>query len=413
MNASGDLRAWSSIVAHPLVVFTSVWTLAFGLYGLHLSELLIFDASHFVYLYVAILAPFLIGYAYVGMILFGTSRGASMRAGITEFETAGLMEGESEVIWRRAKSLFWIWAALTVVEVVVSRGVPLIWLIEGSAKGYRDFGIPSVHGILLSMILACSMVSYYLYLETKDRRYRTIPIFSVVWFLICITRGFFVGILLQFLFLFLSVNRLKFGRTFKITVGILCVIVFFGIVGTLRSGSADLIRAVGQPTERFPTWLPTGFLWVYIYVATPLNNLFNTIQLHPAVDSYTLSTTTAQLFPSFIRGLFFAKSSLREANLVSEHLNVSTDFIGPYLDMGVLGVVVFSVLFGAVAKAFWSHRNSRVWLLGYAFIAQAMALSVFYDILLDLPFLFQLAWFWYLLRPVSGTVTASGGSVAT
>lgn len=413
MSASSDRRAWGSIVAHPVAVFVGVWTLTFLMYGLHLSELLIFDASNFIYLYVAIVASFLIGYAYIGVILFGVSRGAMTGPGIRGFDVARLTDEETDVIWRRVRFLLWIWAVFTVVEVIVSRGVPLMWLVEGSSKDYRDFGIPSVHGILLSLLCACSMASYYLYLETRERRYAAIPAFAVIWFLICITRGFFVGILLQFLFLFLTMNRLKTGRMLKIFVAIICVIVFFGVVGTFRSGSADLIRAVGQPTERFPTWLPTGFLWVYIYVATPLNNLFNTIQLHPAIDSYSLSSTTAELFPSFIRGLIFAKDRLREADLVSQNLNVSTDFIGPYLDMGVLGVVVFSVLFGAVAKLFWSRRNSRVSLLGYAFIAQAMALSVFYDILLDLPFLFQLIWFWYLFRPPPGAATESSGGVAT
>ncbi|MFZ1867506.1 MAG: O-antigen polymerase [Steroidobacteraceae bacterium] len=399
MDGSGTRRLSGSIGAHPVCVFVGVWTFAFLMYALHLSELLIFDVWTFTYLYVAIVGSFLVGYAYVGILSFGLSRGASSSSGMTAFDFTWLAGDEVEVIWRRVKLLFWIWVLFTIGEVVASGGVPLMWLVEGSTKGYRDFGIPSVHGILLSLICACSMISYHLYLETRERRFTAIPIFAVIWFLICITRGFFVGILLQFLFLYLCVNRLKTGKMVKIVIAILSVIIFFGVIGTFRSG-ADAIRAVGEPTERFPTWLPTGFLWVYIYVATPLNNLFNSIQLHPAIESYSLSTTTAQLFPSFIRGLIFAKSSLREADLVSQNLNVSTEFIGPYLDMGVLGIVVFSLLFGALAKVFWSHRSSRLSLLGYAFVAQALALSVFYDILLDLPFLFQLAWFWYILRPI-------------
>ncbi|HZT05251.1 MAG TPA: O-antigen polymerase [Steroidobacteraceae bacterium] len=410
MDGSDIRRLRGSIIAHPVCVFAGVWTLAFLLYGLHLSELLIFDATGFAYLYAAIVGSFLAGYFYASALFFGLSRGASSGTEVMGFGFTDLMADEVEVIWKRVKTLFWIWALLTVVEVVVSRGVPLMWLFEGVGKDYRDFGIPSVHGVLLSLLLACSMVSYYLHLHSPQRRFIAIPIFAVIWFLICITRGFFVGILLQFLFLYLCVNRIKTSQAVKIGGAILAVIVFFGLVGNLRSGGADLIRAVGQPTARFPTWLPTGFLWVYIYMATPLNNLFNTIQLHVTVDSYTLSTTTAQLFPSFIRNLIFAKESLKQADLVSQNLNVSTEFIGPYLDMGMLGIVVFSLLFGALANVFWSRRSSRASLLGYAFIAQAMALSIFYDILLDLPFLFQLAWFWYILRPVRWRTVAAEGS---
>jgi hypothetical protein len=66
--------------------------------------------------------------------------------------------------------------------------------------------------------------------------------------------------------------------------------------------------------------------------------------------------------------------------------------------MGILGVTIFSFFIGAVAGLFWNLRRKRFFLLGYAFVAHSMALSVFYDEILFLPFLFQLVWFWYVLR---------------
>ena len=44
-------------------------------------------------------------------------------------------------------------------------------------------------------------------------------------------------------------------------------------------------------------------------------------------------------------------------------------------------------------------RRSAFFFLGYAFLAQALALSIFYNLILDLPYLFQLVWFSYFLGP--------------
>lgn len=387
-----------SRLAHPVIVFGAVWTTTFALYGLHLSYQLIYGAGQFLYVYCEIIGSFLAGYLYITALLFGLARGDRPASGTSSFELHTLTPQAADLVWRRTKMLLAVWALMTCVEVAVSGGLPIVWLLTGNTKTYQDFGIKSVHGFLLSMLLACAMVSFYLYLETQKKRYLNVPLLSLLWFIISITRGFFVALVLQMIFLYLCVHRLRAKQIVKLTAAIVALVILFGLVGDVRSGGDALIRAVAEPTQRFPTWLPSGFLWVYIYVATPLNNLFNTIQMSPSVSGFSIAATTSHLFPSFIRKVFFSATTLSNGDLVNSSLNVSTGFVSPYLDMGLIGVGLFGVIFGSFAGLFWTRRRYRYYLLGYAFLAQTLVLSIFYDFFLDLAFLFQLFWFSYLLR---------------
>jgi len=205
------------------------------------------------------------------------------------------------------------------------------------------------------------------------------------------------------LFLDLALRRPSKRQIGTIFVISLTLIIFFGVLGDFRTGSTDLILALGQPTESFPEWLPTGFLWVYLYVTTPLNNLLNTIDILKQPDTISILATTAQLLPTFIRTAVYPASFLvQDVFLVDESLNVSTAFIDPFRDMGMAGVAIYSVFAGALGGLFWARRHRTYFLLGYAFIAQALCLSVFYNHLLYLPYLFQLFWFLVLLRGTHG-----------
>jgi oligosaccharide repeat unit polymerase len=388
----------NSILAHPIVAFGGIWTLVFLLYGLHLSEQLIYDASDFYYLYALIIFSFLAGYWYTNVLLYavtGTPLLPATAGGRANSNESPEITAQS--VWSKILLLFGIWAVITVVEIVYSGGIPILWLFTGSSKTYRDFGVPSVHGFQMSLLLACAMVSFHLFLNWRTRKYLIIPLFSLFWFILSITRNYLIGALLQMLFLSLSLRRPTAKTFVRILVGLAILVVFFGLIGDLRSGGSDLIRAVGRPTANFPDWLPSGFLWAYIYLTTPLNNLFNTIQLNPSVDEYTLVATTSQLLPSFLRNLIFTQAA-DQGSLVDDNLNVSTGFVGPYTDMGLAGIIFFGALIGVLSAVFWRNRQRSFFLLGYLFVAQAIILSIFYNQVLFLPYLFQLVWFWYMLR---------------
>jgi oligosaccharide repeat unit polymerase len=394
-------RTTGSRLAHPLLIYGGTWTIVFFLYSLGLSGQLIYEADEFYYLYFCILGAFLAGFCYMGAVIAAVKGYRPQKETRASFQPNQLSMIEESVFWRRTATLLKVWAALTLIEIVVSGGIPIIWLFTGNGKTYADFGIHSFHGLLMSLLMACSIISSYLFLETKKRKFIVVPLCAIAWFVVSITRAYIVGIIFQTLFLFLTVRRAKVSQISKIALGMLFLILAFGFIGDLRSGGDELIRALGRPTERYPDWLPTGFLWVYVYLATPLNNLFNEISLNPSIDGFSIAVTTSQLFPTLLRDIIFPANSLQQSALVDSSLNISTGLIGPYVDMGLAGIILFTCFLGAVANLFWSLRRERFFCVGYSFVAQALFISIFYESLLYLPNLFQLVWFWYILRPVS------------
>ena len=168
-------RLKSSIAAHPVFIFVGIWTFVFFLYALGLSGQLKYDAVDFFYLYALIIITFLAGYFYVRALIRYLTHGHPDRLWQSAFHQGALTSRDREVLWRRTRILFYIWMLVSVGEIVASGGLPIVWLFTGSSKNYQDFGIKSLHGFLISLLLACSMISFYLYMETKRGKYFAIP----------------------------------------------------------------------------------------------------------------------------------------------------------------------------------------------------------------------------------------------
>ena len=272
----------------------------------------------------------------------------------------------------------------------------MLWTYQQIDKAPADFGVPSIHGLLMSILLSCATFSFYLFKVTRQGKYLGVPVFAALWSIVIISRDYLLGTLLQILFLQLSLIKPTKRQITLMLAGSVIVTVLFGEIGNFRSGGADLIVALGRPTDVFPRWLPASFLWAYLYLTTPLNNLFNTIDVRGQPETISILATTAQLFPTVVRRLIFPASFL-EGELVDSNFTVSTAFVDPFKDMGMAGIALFSAFAGAVAAVFWLRRSRPFFLLGYAFVALTLFFSVFYNHLLYLPYLVQLVWFYVLL----------------
>ena len=134
-------------------------------------------------------------------------------------------------------------------------------------------------------------------------------------------------------------------------------------------------------------------------VATPLGN-----PLFP--------NTMALLFPSVIRNVIYgvdAASGALSGELITDAFNVSTAYVGPYQDLGLLGIVLFSILLGITALYFWKMSGVRGVLM-YSVIGQCLVLSIFFNHLFYLPVISQVGWIMLFFRR-DGTVHAIEGAV--
>ena len=388
-----------SLLLHPSVIAILTWSTVVILYSMHLSNLLLYDRQEAIDVFLLIVSPVLLvslTYAILRTHLPGNKDGPVVRPA-----------PPIQVIRRRLALCARIWCACAIFETIVSRGVPLFWLLVGNGRANFEYGISSVHGLVNSLLLALGVGYWTLYLYTGHRRFLYFPAFAFLWAIIMVSRGTLFVLLLEYAVIFLRLRPIKVSTLIRLAVIGFVALLFFGYIGDVRSGAEDF-RMLAQPTQAFPGWAPSGFLWAYIYITTPLNNLMLT--MHTVAPSYNilLPATAATLFPSILRNLLYGAdyaSKLISGALQNEALNVSTAYVGPFQDMGVYGIVGFSAIAGLLCEIFW-HRSGFWNVFVLAVFTQALILSLFYNLLFSLPILGQLIWFYYftrLSRPASRT----------
>jgi len=285
------------------------------------------------------------------------------------------------------------WALGTFVEIVQARGLPVVWLLLGDhTKDYRNFGIFSVHGFLMALFFfssAATAVEVFLHGRWK-RAWWLLAMLG--WQLLLINRGGLMWQVLQTLGVFLICRPIRLRQGLASLAAALVFILVFGIVGDARGGAMVWMQDLVQPNQRWlVSLLPSGFLWVYIYATTPLNNVVGGLGTFEPVGFFFFSVQA--LLPTVLRDLVFNRPDLKfPLGLVNPAFNTSTWFVGWLADFGVPGAVAgTSVLLLISILFFRSARAWRPWaIVGYAACFQGVVLSAFADTFTSLVTLFQL-----------------------
>jgi oligosaccharide repeat unit polymerase len=380
-----------TLLLHPLTVFSVVWLGVVFLYSLHLSKILLYTTQEVVKTVLVIWAPFAavtLVYTFFRHILIRVYPSFRKPSAV---DFAGLER--KLVVWFR------VWIVISIIEIIVSGGIPLLWLIQHSTKTYVDFGISSLHGLVNSLLLSIGLCRFALFLITGKRRHLLVPAFILVWSIAVVTRNMLLVSLIEFAILFFRLKPVKTLTIFKLTAGVVGLILAFGVIGDYRSGSSDLIRLWAQPTEEYPDWLPSGVLWAYIYISTPVNNLVYTSEVTHPINSPAFPNTVATLFPTVIRTVIYG-SQLGDAEsgqLVASTFNVSTAYIGPFQDYGFPGIALFSMAIAAACQVFWFRRSIGDILI-FAVLTQCLVLSLFFNHFFYLPVISQVAWVLFFFR---------------
>jgi oligosaccharide repeat unit polymerase len=389
MNLSNPGRRIALL--HPVLVLSVVWLTVVGLYSLHLSHLLQYSNQEVIEVTSYILLPFIAAALLLSALHHFTSLAYPADRTKRDIDF-GLLE-------KRLRVWFRIWLLITAFEIVISGGLPIIWLLRHSSKTYTDFGIPSLHGLVNSLLVSVGICRFTLYLLTGKRRHLAIPAFVIFWSMIVVTRQLMLSALLEYMILFITIKTIRRGTAVRIILGTVFVILLFGFIGDLRSGS-DAFRMLAEPTAQYPDWLPSGVLWFYIYISTPVNNLMYTMQSFQPVYNLLFPNTAATLFPTVLRGLIYGTQlgQAESGNLVTQAFNVSTAYVGPYQDYGIAGIVLFSAVTGFVCQLFWYRPGLRDRLI-FAVLTQCLVLTLFFNLFFALPVISQAVWLFYFFMP--------------
>jgi hypothetical protein len=359
---------------------------------MHLSGLLVFKTVEAGRMVWWIIAPFA-----VANVIFNIFYAISPK---TPSRISGKVIDDEAYLERIERNLDWwfrCWIALTAVEVVFSGGVPIVWLLFGSSKIYDNFGLPFIHVFVSSLLSVLALAKLGLYLLRGDRHRLFIPIFQLLWSMVIVSRGVMITALIQGVVLWLCIKGTNLKILFRTTVIFIAAVFLFGYVGDARSG-ADYFRGLADPTANYPDWMPSGVLWAYVYITSPLGNLVNTSFISKPSYDVLFPHTIYGLFPNPIKDVIYGKDFEYETrgDMVNAGLGVSSAYIGPYRDNGYTGIACFSILIGIISAYFWKKRRTLRGQLLYSIMAECLVFTVFFNFLFYTPFLGQFIWIYLL-----------------
>ncbi len=373
------------VLTSPPAVYTALWLTAVALAQLQLTkQLLPMNAAT-----LGLVGANVVSFWLIHGAMAGAMRG---RPDIVEARAAGL---DFPCLRRFAGRLTRFWVAGSILEIIVAGGLPIQWLLQGdTSRDYRDFGVPSLHGLLTAVYLFILTARFLDYCFNRRLRDGWVTLALLVWPLLQINRGAFIWSLLEMLGIFLLVRRITLVRLAQVGVAMLLGILLFGVVGDWRAGAGkEALREITSERGRFlADDLPPGFLWVYLYVSSPVNNVVGGIEhLNPLYRPYY---STASLLPTVIRERIYTDTENRYAlGLVNEAFNASTWYVNFLADFGVRGAIVIICLIQALMSYFYLQaKRGRAWgVLAYGVLFQALALSIFTDTLTSLVTIAQVA----------------------
>ena len=395
MNESKPFECQRPLTIHPLILYGLPWLLVAPLYALAWSMVLLYSASQAVEVtLVWIILPIFTSWIY-WQILTSQVR-VALPAPQQDLRHMLIV----------ARWLLVGWFLISCVEVILGRGFPLIWFIRHEHKSAQDFGISSVHGMVNSALLAAATLYAYAGLVLGRRSYFWIVVIALFWSIAVVSRQMLMILVVQSALLFLQHRKINMVKLFLLCLVLgLCVLLLFGAIGDFRT--PGFVKNAAGITKAYPAWLPSGFIWVYMYVTTPLNNLIHTIQLSSPLYDWSFPNTLQELFPSVVRVILFPyldKWSGAGGSLVSRAFNVSSAYIGPAQDFGLLGSFIFAWVTTGLLVYFWRRRDV-MGSLGYAVAGQCAFFSIFYNHFFYLPVIFQLFWFVLATERRSKSVT--------
>lgn len=356
----------------PFTIFVGIWVLVYVLYLMKFSSRLNLSFFETLVPLVCILGSHFLGFGAATLCFKGKER----------FEVR-----ITDLLLARLRNAVILAALIFFFEVLYFRYVPFISMLQGGDVSHFDFGIGGLHGLLLALLSSVSTISFLIYIATGDKRYLTPLFFAVSVGVLTVSRKLFMVAFVQCFIVLFMVKSFK-GVYHYFFFGACFVILLFGVIGEIRS--PNVMQDLGGVDFDVEYW-NAGLVWVYLYLTTPFQNICYAILNFSGGDDFMFLNTFSTLIPSFI--LYdvnsYADSVDKFYYLESNVFNVSTAFIKPYLDLGVLGVSIFSFVVGFLGQAFFRVGGGIVGFVFSVFMCSAGMLSIFSNNYLNPNFIFQ------------------------
>lgn len=360
-------------LSRPDVLFAAVWLLAIALL-LFLPAGFVVDGDPQVQWLVGLN---MLGFFVIYRGMRELTRGLKMDA--PRLQDLAVSPVEQEILRRFLRVLLIGWLPLYALTVLLSGGMPMVWLITGSGKTYTDFGVSSLSG-LLNMVRAFIFAGgVLLFILTRRKSELLVPGILLLLCIAEVSRGGILVLLLHGVAVYVLTRRVSLGRLLKIGAFAVLFIVAFGILGDFRGASVDPTAFVAEDSAF--TSLPLGFFFAFTYLVSPLNNLYYGA---PTLEPLHYPFFSLQpLLPTVVRDIIFsaATGDARYPIALFNSTFNATSFYGPLLaDFGFAGAGIVVTLIQVYTA--WVHvlarRGSLVHFMIYPALFMSVLLSVFY-----------------------------------
>lgn len=278
------------------------------------------------------------------------------------------------------KVAFKVWLGLYLLTIVLSDGLPIMWIITGDSRTYVDFGVPTLSGFLNMVRAFIFAVCVLLYIR-RDHAIKKLYLWLLAVLLLSslaeMARGNMLVLLLHGVAAWLIVTPIRFRALFHVAWILIVFILAFGLMGDLRNENSSAVLGFVDEDSIFAV-LPSGFLWAFLYFVTPAINV--SYALAQGIEPlYAPFFSVQSLLPTVIRDSVF-EAGVYPIQLKIEAFN-ATSFYAPLLaDFGVIGSAMIVLLLQIIVAYLHVRavRGSLFHLLIFPAFYMSVVLSVFY-----------------------------------
>ena len=216
-------------------------------------------------------------------------------------------------------------------EVLYSGTLPIYALLQGDFNYAEDaFGLPVIHTFLVSFNTFYAIFLFHQYVSTRRGRLLWFFLLVLLPFILLVYRSSILNVLLGALIVFLFHKAvIPFKLILKTIAGVLLVFFLFGFLGNLRSGNGDatyIPRSSGATEEFLDSRIPKEFYWSYLYVASPVANLQNNINLVKSPEGNYKDLVMNEFLPAFVTK-FIVQPEAKKFHQINPFLNVGTIYV--------------------------------------------------------------------------------------
>lgn len=371
-----SLKLYRKII-NPIMLFNSIWLVTLLMYNMRMTE------------FQEVLSERTM--LCIWMCILGFNSGVLIINRIPTIANGKPILVRHAKLDNKIKIVNWIIVVSFVVEIIYSKGFPLLWKLMKNGKTYFDFGIPSFNGALYGLVIC--MGAYTLFQKKNYSKF-----FYLAFGILVVSRQIVMSIVIEGTIYYLATNIIKIKKKDrrKIIIIMIAAVIFFGLYGNFRTGE-DNFNQVFEAREMYKN-VPTTFKWVYAYVALALNNFNNLVGITAGNINHGLSMLNAFL-PTVLLDSLGAKDIYSPYYLVKINFNVSTYLPEVYLDFGVAGILVMNFLVGTFGMWLYikmlNDKNIRN-KLAYSVFAHNMMLLFFSNFFLNISIMVQFIYAFFI-----------------